>query len=265
MKYEEKFITVNKKRLYCRFINRAYEDKQKPFLVFLHEGLGSTAQWRTFPEELSKTLGYPAIAYDRYGYGGSEAKTEKCHAGYMHDEAFIYLPALLEKAGIDSKVILIGHSDGGTIALLYAAMYPQKTLGIITEAAHVFCEKVTTAGVKEISKKYRQQNLKEKLAVYHGDKAEVLFESWTGFWLSEEATRWDITDFLPRITVPVFAIQGTDDNYGSVRQLTTILEKCGSTTLINHLSDCGHAPHSQQSEKVTAMMSAFIKILLNRN
>ena len=130
-------IKVNNKLLYYQLLNTEYRNGSRPVLVFLHEGLGSTAQWKSFPELLSHETGCAALVYDRYGYGQSEALQGVRNEGYMLDEAFVFLPELLEKAGITEKILLIGHSDGGTIALLYASKFTDKTVAVITEADHV--------------------------------------------------------------------------------------------------------------------------------
>ncbi len=258
---KEAFVDINNRQLYYSIQNSKYATGGRPFLVFLHEGLGCSAQWRQFPRELSEAVGCPVLLLDRFGYGLSEIKNKANEALYMHEEAYSFLPQLLEKLDIREKIIPIGHSDGGTIALLFAAKYPQSVMALIVEAAHVFCENVTQNGVKEVIEKYKQGPLKKHLAAYHADKTDTLFNNWSRFWISDNALKWDITNILPQIKSPILAIQGKDDNYGSVKQLTAILEKTHSTTITYHIKDCGHIPHY---EKKTAVFSAMRQFILNQ-
>jgi len=258
MKNIEKTYTVKGKHIYTKLINPHYKANNKPLMIFLHEGLGCTAQWRDFPQKLSDATGLAAFTYDRYGYGLSETRTEEFDEKYMHEEAFTYLPELLGKADIDKKLILIGHSDGGTIALLFASKFTNMVCAVITEADHVVCENITTEGVKKIVSQYKNSRLKIFLETYHGDKTDKLFKGWSSFWLSEKAPKWHILDYLSLIQAPVLAIQGKNDNYGSFKQLALKLEKIGGNVHLFFIKDCGHIPHFEQKTIVFENILSFI-------
>lgn len=226
-------------------------------LVFLHEGLGSIGQWRDFPEALCRAVGLPGLVYDRLGYGGSDPLLEKRRAEYLHEEAFSSLPEVLQRCGI-RRAFLVGHSDGGSIALLFAAVHPGMTAGVITEAAHVFVEDVTIAGIREAVRAYEQGRLKEKLARYHGGNTEGAFRGWSDTWLCADFRNWNLEEYLPSITAPVLAIQGLDDPYGTPAQVEAITSQTGGPSKGLIIPDCGHIPHIEARQKVLAAMAAFI-------
>lgn len=234
-------------------------EESRPVLVFLHEGLGSSQQWKDFPELLSQQLNCPALLYDRVRYGKSDATQKPFYNHYMHDEAFDYLPALLKELQIKEKVILIGHSDGGSIALLYAAQYPKKALAIITLADHVFCEDITLKGVAGVLHEYKTGKLKEQLEKYHKEKTDELFYGWSGFWLSEQAKSWSIESYLRHIKAPVLAFQGKSDKFGSDEQLAAKLKHIKGDINISYLDYCAHVPHVEQASKVLHKIKCFIE------
>ncbi|HET9702216.1 MAG TPA: alpha/beta fold hydrolase, partial [Burkholderiales bacterium] len=181
---EDFLVPVGGTRLLARSLSLTGDAaKRSPTLVFLHEGLGSTGQWRDFPRALAERTGLPALLYDRQGYGGSDPLYSPRSARYLHREALEVLPEVLERCGVDD-VILVGHSDGGSIALLYAAAHPQRVRGAVTEAAHVFVEEETLAGIRAAGDAWRNTQLKEKLARYHGSKTHALFHAWHDTWLA---------------------------------------------------------------------------------
>ena len=231
----------------------------RPVLVFLHEGLGCVEMWKTFPQRLAEQVRCDAFVFSRSGYGASDPHPLPWKLNFMHTQALNVLTDILAAAGIDNY-ILIGHSDGGSIALIHAGGHHALPglKAVITEAAHVFCEPVTLASIRAARTAYVSGGLKEKLAVYHGDNTDNAFWGWNRAWLHPKFVYWDIQKFLPRIQVPVLAIQGTDDPYGTPAQLTAIQEKVvhADTRLI---PDCGHAPHLQQPDRVLTDMSAFIR------
>lgn len=247
------------KRLYARVLNSGTAVAGRPWLIFLHEGLGSTEQWRDYPQKLAEAVGLPAMAYDRWGYGRSERKTGINRPDYMHYEAHEMLPSLLDNLGIREQIIPVGHSDGGTIALLFAAAFPEQTYAMISECDHVVGEEVTLKGVRDVAKAYKtKQKLRDMLAQYHGEKTDELFHGWTGLWLSDEAKEWSIVDALGSIVAPLLAIQGTDDQYGSVEQLILKLRHCNGPVQINLLKGCGHIPHHEFRDEVFDLMKQFI-------
>ncbi|MBS4014727.1 MAG: alpha/beta hydrolase [Bacteroidetes bacterium] len=257
MNYTEGFINVSSGNVYYKIINPQITDK--PFLVFLHEGLGCSEQWKDFPQLISNSVGCPALLYDRLKYGKSDYSEAIVDSNYMHDEAFEILPKVLENLNIKGKIILIGHSDGGTISLLYASKNNDKVAAVITEADHVVCEEITTGGVRKVVGEYEKGWLKEMLTKYHKEKTEKLFRGWSGFWLSEDAEKWTIEPHLRNIKVPVLAIQGKEDRYGSEEQLIVKLMNITGDVNITFLENCGHIPHHELKENVLHKMIAFIE------
>jgi pimeloyl-ACP methyl ester carboxylesterase len=232
-------------------------------LVFLHEGLGCVASWRDFPARLAQATGLGALVYSRLGYGGSEACALPRPLGYMHDEARL-LPDILCAASL-GDVILVGHSDGASIALIHAGQQPWPGLrGVVAEAAHVFCEDVSVASIAKAAAAYRDGGLREKLARYHGANVDCAFWGWNRAWLDPAFRQWNIEEFLPRIAVPVLAIQGADDEYGTVAQLDAIARGVRAPVETMLLPDCGHAPHRDRPAAALAAMADFIKRCLNR-
>ena len=226
-------------------------------LVFLHEGLGSVGQWRDFPSILSERTGLRALVYDRWGYGNSEPFTLPRNKGYLHEEALVSLPAVLEECGI-GRTVLIGHSDGGSIALIYASKHPEKVRAVITEAAHVFVEDVTLAGIREAVKVYAETDLGKRLARWHGDKTDRVFHGWADTWLSPGFRDWNIEEFLAGVCCPVLVIQGINDQYGTPAQVKAIERQvCGPARPL--LVPCGHVPHAEAREEVLEEMARFIR------
>lgn len=256
-------IRAAKHRLTVEFIRPRAKRDNRPVLVFLHEGLGSIGQWRDFPEKICARTGFPALVYDRWGYGGSDPLTEPRKPDYLHDEALLSLPEVLNQCAID-KPILIGHSDGGSIAIIYAGTYPQKVSGIITEAAHVFVEDVTVEGIKRAVEVYERTGLKKRLSKFHENNTELMFRGWSDIWLSREFRNWNIEEYLPHITCPLLAIQGKDDEYGTPAQVEAIVGKVAGPARASMIDNCGHIPHIQTREKVFSEMVSFIRELTRR-
>ncbi len=250
-------------RLSADFIRPRDKRDNGPVLVFLHEGLGSIGQWRDFPEKICAATGLSALVYDRWGYGGSDPLTQPRKPDYLHDEALVSLPEVLCQCDID-KPILIGHSDGGSIAIIYAGTYPQKVSGIITEAAHVFVEDVTVEGIKSAVEVYESTDLKKRLAKFHDNNTELMFRGWSDIWLSPEFRNWNIEEYLPQITCPFLAIQGKDDEYGTRAQVEAIVDKVTGSARASMIDNCGHIPHLQAMEKVFSEMVSFIRQLTRR-
>jgi len=251
-------ISINNKSIHYTLINTQYRNAEKPVLVFLHEGLGSTAQWRDFPELLSNLTKCCALIYDRYGYGQSDAFSGNRSNTFMLDEARIFLPKLLDYINITELILPIGHSDGGTIALLYAATFPEKIKALITEADHVICEEITVEGIENIVSEYQKGPLKKLLEKFHGDKTDTMFYSWSNCWLKLAEKKWNILDYLTHICCPVLAIQGKNDCYGSVKQLTLKLEHIKAHTEVFYIAGCGHVPHFETKDMVLSKMKSFI-------
>ena len=234
------------------------DNARAPLLVFLHEGLGSLAMWKDFPERLCREAGVRGLVYSRPGYGRSTplAANEPWGVDFMHRQAHEVLPALLDVLDIVQPVWLFGHSDGGSIALLHAARYPTHVAGLVVLAPHIFVEDITITSIEQARTAWRDTDLRARLARYHDDPHSA-FGGWNGIWLDPAFRRWNITDALARIRCPVLAIQGLDDEYGTLAQVRGIAEAVPGTRLLE-LPHCGHSPHRDQPEQVMAATKAFL-------
>jgi pimeloyl-ACP methyl ester carboxylesterase len=251
-------IEVCDKKIYYEIVHPEFRKPGIPVLIFLHEGLGSVKQWKNFPESTGMQLKCPALVYDRYGYGRSEGLAVSRTKDYLADEAFLFLPELLKKSEINEKIILIGHSDGGSIALLYASRFQDRVLGLVTEADHLFCENITIEGIQKIVNEFQHGKLKEALRKFHGAKTETMFYGWSDVWLAPENRDWNMEDCLTSITCPVLAIQGKNDDYGSEKQLLSKKNNISGPVEIMFIDNCGHVPHFQASIAVNAKIISFV-------
>jgi pimeloyl-ACP methyl ester carboxylesterase len=227
-----------------------------PTLVFLHEGLGSIRQWRDFPARVAAATGCRALVYDRYGYGQSDVLGEaRRTVRFMHDEALLSLPQLLRELSVENP-LLIGHSDGASIALIHAgAGYPVR--GIVAMAPHVFIEPICLSSIRKASATFESTDLPARLGRYHRDVRKT-FYGWADVWLDPQFEGWDIRDdFLPRIACPVLAIQGHEDEYGTMQQLDEIARRVKGPCELLKLADCGHAPFRDQPEAVLQEIVRF--------
>jgi pimeloyl-ACP methyl ester carboxylesterase len=228
-----------------------------PTLVLLHEGLGSIPQWRDFPDALAEACGLPALIYERHGHGGSEPIDLPRPSNFLEIEALQALPDVLAACEIE-RPFLVGHSDGGTIALLYAAAFPGTPIGCITEAAHVMFETVTRAGVSAVSARWESDpNFRRRLSQYHSD-AEGLLRTWADAWLRPGMLSWTITEQLARIRCPVLAIQGENDEHGTQAQVSEIAAHVSGPVETVMIPNCGHVPHHEARTRVLAEMQRFI-------
>jgi pimeloyl-ACP methyl ester carboxylesterase len=236
----------------------------EPLIVFLHEGLGSLRMWRHFPTLLCAATGCRGLIYSRSGYGASSPLWPK-HAWpshFMHAEGTELLPRLLDALGIDSKTsppILYGHSDGASIALIYASAFPDRLAGLIVEAPHVLVEELTLTSIAAVKQKATETDLLTKLGKYHRNVDET-FWGWANVWLSTEFRAWNIEALLGDLTCPALAIQGDQDEYGTPLQLE-LIKAAVPGLQIQTLTGCGHSPHSAQSSAVIAATTAFIESL----
>lgn len=241
--------------------------KQVPLIIFLHEGLGSLAIWEDWAQRLCEATGCRGLVYSRYGYGQSSPRPPRqgWSRDYLEREAHDALPAFLNALGIDpacEQIILFGHSDGGTIALLYAAAFPQAVAGVITIAAHVFTEAVGHARISHLQNIWQTGILRKKLACLHADPENV-FQGWSNLWLSEDFQSWNITSVLPAIICPVMAAQGRQDQYGTLAQLDAIKLGVPHAEILV-LEDCRHVPHREQPHALLHAASRFLGSILNR-
>ena len=232
----------------------------KPTLVFLHEGLGTIGIWGDFPDALCQATGCPGLIYERPGYGASDPRPLPWPDDVLEQEAEIVLPALLDALGIE-RPVLVGHSDGATIALLFAAAFPDRVRAVISEAAHVVLDELTLAGVSQLQPAWDEGDLRAYLEQHHGAGAEALFRGWSGVWLAPARRAWSITDRLARITCPVLAIQGADDEYGLPAQLDAIVQGVSGPAERFLVANCAHDPHLQQRDLMLERMAAFIDAL----
>jgi pimeloyl-ACP methyl ester carboxylesterase len=224
-------------------------------IVMLHEGLGSVSLWRDFPEELARTTGSNVIVYSRHGYGKSAAVGESRPVRYMHDEALIVLPQLLDALEVE-KPILFGHSDGGSIALIYAGGNGRTVGGVIALAPHVFVEDVSVSSIAATKVAYETTPLREKLARHHDD-VDGVFWGWNDIWLNPEFRAWNIEEYLPRIACPVLVIQGEEDEYGTMEQVRRI-ERGAKHVQTLCLAECRHSPHRDQPQRVLDAAARWI-------
>lgn len=229
---------------------------REPTLVFLHEGLGSIRQWRDFPAQVARATGCRALIYDRYGYGKSDVLREpRVGVEFMHDGALNELPELLENLNVRNP-ILIGHSDGASIALIHAGTYEVR--GVVALAPHVFIEDICVNSITKANDAFETTDLPKLLGKYHRD-ARKTFHLWADAWLDPEFRQWNIEEYLPRIKCPLLAIQGEADEYGTMAQLDAIKRQAGGPCELLKLPDCGHSPHKDQPERTLEAVVSFVR------
>jgi pimeloyl-ACP methyl ester carboxylesterase len=227
-------------------------------LVFLHEGLGSVSHWKDFPGRVAAATRSGVTVYSRYGSGQSDLLTEPRPVVYMHHEGLEVLPELLAKLEIENP-ILIGHSDGASIALIYAGAHDHLR-GLVLLAPHVFVEDLSVASIAEAKKQFEATNLREKLARHHRDAAST-FWGWNNIWLHPEFRSWNIEEYLPRITCPTLIIQGVDDQYGTMAQVEAIRRQSSGPVEVLALEDCRHSPQRDQPEATLQAITRFVQRL----
>lgn len=228
-------------------------DSGSPLLLFLHEGLGSIAQWKKFPEHLCKQLNLPGLVYERYGYGHSTPLQEEREDHYLEREAEYYLPRFLEKLNLQQRpLILIGHSDGATIALLYAAVFPKNIVYVVSMAAHVFWEQISADSAAKVLEKYRKHpDFREKFRKYHFEHSDNTISSFAHTINRKSFHKWNVEHYLPNIKSPVLILQGKNDHYGTEKQVESIFENTThSLKKYKFIDDCGHSPHLEKEEIV---------------
>ena len=253
---EPHFASAGGHRLEYAWHGRGHRDR--PPLVMLHEGLGSVSLWRDFPQRLAHATERRLLVYSRYGYGRSDPLTGPRGVDFMHVEALQTLPQLLDALAIE-RPVLFGHSDGGSIALIYAGSgHPSHLAALIVEAPHVFVEDLTVASIAALRDSYASTKLRERLARHHGEHVDRLFTAWTDTWLSDDFRQWNIEGYLSHITCPALVIQGRDDEYGTMKQVEAIARdmKAGVETMM--LDNCGHAPHVDCRDTVLEASVAFL-------
>ena len=258
MPTSDDFIDLGDRRLRVRRLTPGQGDGlERTTLVFLHEGLGCIEMWRDFPQRLCDATRCGGLVYDRTGYGRSSPWPSEPGVRYMEIEADEVLPRLLEAEGI-ADCVLVGHSDGGTIALNYAASDPEVLRAVVTLAAHATNEPVCVDSIRRARETFATGDLRARLAKYHGDNVDRCFRLWSDAWLAPGFEPMDANRRLPGVLVPVQAIQGEDDDYGSELQLGVIAGKVGGYCETRLVPDCGHAPHLQQPAYVLSEVVRFV-------
>jgi pimeloyl-ACP methyl ester carboxylesterase len=254
---ETSFLLVGGARLEYRWIGPGPEDA--PTLVFLHEGLGSVSTWRGFPDRLAEAAGCGALVYSRAGYGRSSAAALPRPVRFMHLEAAI-LHEVLDAAGV-REAVLVGHSDGASIALIHAGSGSERVRALVLEAPHVFTEEAGLESIRRIGEVYRTTDLADRLRRHHGDNTDAAFRGWNNVWLHPDFRAWNIEEFLPEIRVPALIIQGEDDEYGTWAQVEAIQRQSGGPVDVLRVPG-GHTPHAEHPDVVLEAMTSFVRRIL---
>ncbi|AHG64777.1 alpha/beta fold hydrolase [Advenella mimigardefordensis] len=256
--YDEKTVSIEYQVIHS-------DRRDRPLLVFLHEGLGSVAMWKDWPANLCQLLDCRGLVFSRYGYGKSTPRPaqEQWATDFMHIQAQQFLPAFFSALGIDTRTdqpILIGHSDGASIALLYAAAFPEQVRATAVLAPHLFVEDATVKNIALARQAYLTTDLPEKLQRYHDD-VDSAFWGWNDVWLSAAFQTWNIEDEVADIRSPILAIQGREDEYGSLAQIEHIAQLAANVELYV-IDDCRHSPHRDKPEQTSDAIVAFVRALL---
>ena len=233
-------------------------DPARSPIVMLHEGLGSISLWRDLPRRLCERTGCTVVAYSRYGYGHSDVLRDKREPDYMHHEGEVVLPALLARLGIE-RPVLFGHSDGASIALIYAGAQPGAAHALVLEAPHVFVEEISVRSIADAKTAYATTDLPAKLARHHTD-ADATFAGWNDIWLDPRFRDWNIEAYAERVRVPVLLIQGEADEYGTTAQLDAIAARIPGTKALM-VPGAGHSPHRDAPGLVIECTGAFVGAL----
>jgi len=230
-----------------------------PTLLFLHEGLGSLALWRDFPPALALATGFGALTYSRLGNGFSEPLAHARTPSYMHDEALVELPRLMDEERVE-RAVLVGHSDGASIAILYAAHHPDRVAALVLEAPHVFVEDLSVRSIATIRTQYESSDLRERIARHHTN-GDATFYGWNDIWLSPEFRDWNIEQETTRLRAPSFLIQGAADEYGTLAQIDAIAHRSPAPVDRLILANCGHTPHRDRPQFVVSAIAGWLEAL----
>jgi pimeloyl-ACP methyl ester carboxylesterase len=256
------FLDIGGQRLEYRMIGPRPD--KAPTLVLLHEGLGCVGLWGDFPDKLQKATGRGVFVYSRGGYGKSSPVKLPRPLSYMHDEAREVLPKLLDEIGL-RRGLLLGHSDGASIAAIYAGSHQDHRIGgLILMAPHFFTEDMGIKAIEEAKKAYEAGDLKPRLAKWHAD-VDNAFKGWNGAWLDPDFRKWDITEFLAYIRVPVLIVQGEEDQYGTVKQIEVAEQECYCPVEVALLKGAKHSPQREAPDATLKAMSDFVARILQAN
>jgi len=255
------FIAIGEAKLEYRLIGPSPEEA--PTIVLLHEGLGSVSSWRDFPARLQEATGMGVFSYSRPGYGRSSSTPLPRPADYLHREALEVLPRALDAVGV-REAVLFGHSDGASIATIYAgAKNDPRVRALALLAPHFMVEPVSIAGIEEARIAYEQHGLRGRLARHHAH-VDVAFYGWNDTWLREDFAALDLRAFVRNISAPVFMAQGEDDRYGTLAQLDVLNEHCRAPVESLILAGCGHAPHREKADELLGGFTSFLDRRLGR-
>ena len=255
-------VTAAGERLQVRLLRPegCEPDQSAPTLVFLHEALGSITQWRDFPDALVESTGLPALVYDRCGFGGSQVLEVPRGLNYLEREVEV-MHNLLDICGV-RKPLLVGHSDGATLALLYAATFPERSLAVISEAAHLFVEDETLAGIRTAVERWQTTDLRDRLIRHQGEHTDRVLAASTVSWLDPAFRGWTIEARMKDVSCPILALQGETDEFGTVKQLDAISASVAGSCRCRLLPACGHTPHREVRAEVLEAMTDFVEELL---
>jgi pimeloyl-ACP methyl ester carboxylesterase len=252
-------LTAGGHRLEYRIVEPSgARTRQRTMIVLLHEGLGSVAMWKDFPDAVAARSGHPVLVYSRHGHGQSAQLTQPRRVDYMHYEATTVLPELLSELEVRNP-LLIGHSDGASIAIIHAGS-GNAVNGTVLMAPHVFVEQVSIDAIAEARRAFETTELAAKLARYH-NHPQSMFHGWNDIWLHPEFRDWNIESFLPAIDSPILVIQGENDPYGTLAQVDAIERSAGGPVKKLVFSDCGHSPHIDFRQQTIDAIDAFVREL----
>lgn len=250
------YLQLDDNRLEYRWIGPAPE--RAPTLVFLHEGLGCVALWKDFPERVAAATGCGVLVYSRAGYGGSDPVALPRPLTYMHHEALDVLPRVLDAANV-RQAILLGHSDGASIALVNAGgVHDARVLGAAILAPHVFNEQLAVDSIRQAKIAFEQGSLRDGLERYHGSNVDVAFRGWNDAWLDPGFRHWNLEEYLEPIDIPLLLIQGKDDEYGTAAQIQAIERQVSGPVDTLWLAQCGHSPHRDQPDATRLAIADFV-------
>ncbi len=256
MQVDDHWVDHPRGRLFVRLWAPTGQAAGAP-IVLQHDSLGCVELWREFPEQLCAATGRRVVAYDRLGFGRSDARTGTLPLDFIADEARSFFPVLLEQLGIE-RCVVFGHSVGGGMAVHCAAGLGDRCEALITESAQAFVEDRTVQGLRAARELFQQPEQMERLARYHGDQAAWVLEAWLGTWLSPTFSGWSLQEVLPKVKCPVLAIHGADDEYGSARHPEMICRLAGGPAQLALMADTGHVPHRERPGQVIAAVLAAL-------
>lgn len=229
-------------------------------IVLFHDSLGSVELWRDFPGQLAAATGRRVVAYDRLGFGRSDARQGPLAIDFIADEARAFFPAVRDGLGL-TRFVAFGHSVGGGMAINVAAALPGECVGLVTEAAQTFPENRTLESIRAAQAQFADAGQFERLTRYHGGQARWVLDAWIGTWLHPDFSAWSLAEVLPRVSCPALAIHGSEDEYGSAHHPRMIGERCGGPVRVELLDGIAHVPHREQAERVLALVAGFVAAL----